>query len=448
SAATRIRYSLKELEAMPTLTTSHTDDLKVEEPGLRLWLSRMTVEDGAPYVNQVTVERYNRQTGWHTAYEYVAHVVREATFPEDELEKERKRVKTALELQLSDPNGMADRHFKAVVYGHHPYAVQPTVETVDAVMRDDIVAFHKRNYVANNAVMFVVGDVKSKQAKKDAKKYFGDWAQGTPDQVEYPEPPERTAVNISLYHRPGSVQTNLYVGHLGMRPDDPDWARVTVANRILGDGATGRLFMTLREEKGWTYGAYSDFDRSVDVGYFRATADVRTEVTDSALTEILYQIDRMVDSAVSEEELADAQSYLIGNFPTTIETPNQIARQIGRVKLLGLDKKQLENYRKEIAKVTVDDIQIAMQKHLHPDRLAIIAVGDAVEVREVLLPIASVALYDIEGNTLSPDELSIQGTDFAFDSSPLKDLTAVYSVTVQDNMELGDMKTTLTRDGD
>ena len=382
------------------------------------------------------------------AYEYIAHLINEATFPEDELEKERKRVKTALEFQLSDPNSMADRHFKQVVYGHHPYAIQPTVESVEAVMHDDVVAFHARNYVANNAVMFVVGDVKSKQVKKAAKKNFGDWRQGTPDQVEYPNPPERTARNISLYHRPGSVQTNLYVGHLGLRPNNPDWARVTVANRVLGAGATGRLFMTLREEKGWTYGAYSRFTREVDVGYFRATANVRTEVTDSALTEILAQVQRMVDEPVSDEELADAQSYLIGNFPTTIETPSQIASQVGQVKLLGLDKKHLENYRKEIAKVTVEDVQVAMQTYLHPDRLAIVAVGDAADVRDVLMPIASVALYDIEGTPMSPDELSVEGTDYAFDSSSLKDFKAVYSVKVQDAIELGDMETSLTRTGD
>lgn len=383
-----------------------------------------------------------------TAYEFMAHVVTGATFPADELEKEQKRVKTALEFQLSDPGSMADRHFAEVVYGHHPYAVQPTPETAEAVTRDDIVAFHERNFVANNAIMFVVGDVKHKQVKKDVKKYFGDWREGTPEEAVYPAPPERTARNISLYHRPGSVQTNLYVGHLGLRPTDPDWAKVTVGNRILGGGATGRLFMDLREEKGWTYGAYSNFTKPVDMGYFRATANVRTEVTDSALTEMLTLIKGIVDEPVADDELADAKSYLIGNFPTTIETPSQIASQIGQVKLLGLDKSYLENYRKEIAKVTKEDVQSAMQKHVHPDRLAVVAVGDATEVMDKIEPIAAVALYDIEGNPISKDELSVQGTDFAFDTSPLTDVKAVYSVKVQDMMELGDMETSLSRAGD
>ena len=102
-----------------------------------------------------------------------------------------------------------------------------------------------------------------------------------------------------------------------------------------------------------------------------------------------------------------AKSYLVGNFPTTIETPSQIAAQVGQVKLLGLDKSYLENYRKDVAKVTVVDSQAAMKKHLHPDQLAIILVGDATAIADKVAPIASVALYDIEGNAMSMDELAV-----------------------------------------
>lgn len=381
------------------------------------------------------------------AYEFLADVVINPVFPEEELEQERKRVRTALEFELSNPNAMADRHFKEVVYGHHPYAVSPTVETVDAVTREDIVAFHSRNYVSNNAVLFVVGDVKEKDVKKAAEKYFGDWKPGEPDKVEFPDPPERTAKHINLYHRPGSVQTNLYLGHLGIRPDNPDWPAVTVANKVLGGGATGRLFTNIREDKGWTYGAYSTFTKPVDVGYFRATADVRTEVSDSALTEMLGEFERLVDEPVDEQELDDAKSYLIGNFPTTIETPNQIAGQISQVKLLGLGKKYLEEYRKDIAKVGVAETQAAAQKYLHPDRMALVLVGDANEVLDKVEPIASVSLYDIEGNEMSRDELAVQESDFDFDTSQLKDHEATYAVIMQE-MNLGDLTTKVKREGD
>jgi predicted Zn-dependent peptidase len=382
-----------------------------------------------------------------TAYEYLADIVLNPTFPEDELSEERKRAVTGIEFEKSDPNAMADRHFHEVVYGKHPYAVRPTTETVEDVTRDDIVAFHTRNYVPNNALLFVVGDVTDKQVKKDANKYFGSWKAGTPDKPVYATPPERTARNISLYHRPGSVQSNVYIGHLGLKPTDPDWPAVMVANRVLGGGASGRLFMNIREDKGWTYGAYSSWTKPVDAGYFRATANVRTEVTDSSLTEMLGEIKRIVDQPVSDEELNSAKSYLIGNFPTTIETPSQIAAQIGQVKLLGLDKSYLENYRKDVAKVTVADAQAAMKKHLHPDQLAIVLVGDATEIKDKVEPIASVALYDIEGNAISLDELAVQGTDFDYDTSSLKNTSATYSVKYQE-MNLGDMNVTLEKKGE
>ncbi len=381
-----------------------------------------------------------------TAYEYLADIVLNATFPEDELEEERKRAVTGIEFEKSDPDAMADRHFHSVVYGNHPYAIRPTAESVEAVTRDDVVAFHKKNYVANNALIFVVGDVSAKQVKKDVEKYFGKWAAGTPDVPNYTAPPERTARNIALYHRPGSVQTNIEVGQLGLRPTDPDWPAVQVANRVLGGGSSGRLFMVLREKHGWTYGAYSSWSKPKDIGAFDAGANCRTEVTDSALTEMLHQIDRIVKEPVSESDLASAKSYIIGNFPTTIETPNQIAAQIGQVKLLGLDKSYLENYRKDVAKVTTADVQRAMQTHLHPDKLAIILVGDATAIKDEVEPIASVALYDIEGNAMSMDELAVQGTDYDFDTSSLKNVTAVYSVKYQE-MNLGDMNVSLTKGG-
>ncbi len=379
-----------------------------------------------------------------TASEFLADVILHPTFPEDELEEERKRAVTGIEFEKSDPDAMADRHFNAVVYGNHPYAIRPTTETVEAVTRDDVVAFHKKNYVANNALMFVVGDVSAKQVKKDVEKFFGAWQAGTPDQPNYQASPARTAKNIALYHRPGSVQTNMQVGQLGLRPTDPDWPAVQVANRVLGGGATGRLFMSLREEHGWTYGAYSGWSKPKDIGTFDAQANCRTEVTDSALTEMLVQIDRIVKEPVTEADLASAKSYIIGNFPTTIETPSQIAAQVGQVKLLGLDKSYLENYRKEVAMVTTADVQRVMKTHLHPDQLAIVLVGDAVAIKDKVAPIASVALYDIEGNPLAMDELAVQGTDYDFDTSALKNLTATYAVKYQE-MNLGDMNLSLTK---
>jgi predicted Zn-dependent peptidase len=381
-----------------------------------------------------------------TAYAYLADIVLNPTFPADELEEERKRVKTGIEFEKSDPDAMAQRHFDGVVYGNHPYAVHPTTETVESVTREEVVAFHQKNYVANNALLFVVGDVKKGEVKKDVEKYFGAWKSGTPDQPTYVASPERTAKNIALYHRPGSVQTAVMVGHLGLKPTDPRWPSVAVANRVLGGGATGRLFMELREKHGWTYGAYSRFTKPRDRGYFVADANCRTEVTDSALTAMIANVERMVNEPVSDAELNGAKSYLVGNFPTTIETPAQIASQVGQVKLLGLDKSYLENYRKEVAKVTAADVQATMKDYLHPDKLAIVLVGDAVAIKDKVDPIATVALYDIEGNAVTMDELAVQGTDFDYDTSALSNSSATYAVKYGE-MNLGDMNVSVQKEG-
>lgn len=381
-----------------------------------------------------------------TAYQYLADVILNPTFPEDEFKEEQKRAKTNIEFEKSDPDVMADHHFSEVVYGNHPYAVHPTSESVEAVTRDDIAAFHKKNYVANNALLFVVGDVKKGDVKGDVQKYLGAWQTGTPDVANYAPSPERTAQNIAIYHRPGSVQTNMVVGELGLKPTDPDWPAVAVGNRILGGGPNGRLFMDLREKHGWTYGAYSSFTKEKDRGLFSADASCRTEVTDSALTAMIANIKRIATEPVTDAELEGAKSYLVGNFPTTIETPSQIAAQIGQVKLLGLDKTYLENYRKLVSMVTKEDVEAAMKKHLQPDQMAIVLVGDATAIRDKVAPIASVAVYDIEGNPLSLDELSVQGTDFDYDTSALKNSTATYAVKYQE-MNLGDMNVTLEKKG-
>ncbi len=384
-----------------------------------------------------------------TAYEYLADIIMNPVFPEDELEIHRKRIKTALEFELSQPNSMAVRHFNEVVYGDHPYAKAPTTETVEALTREDIVAFHKKNYVANNALIAVVGDVKSKQVKKDVQKYFGSWEQGEPEAIVYTSPPERTSAQIYLYHRPGAVQTNYRVGHLGLRPKESDWPAVIVTNRLFGGGADARLFANLREDKGWTYGAYSSFSRDPDIGTFETYAAVGTGVTDSALVELMKELDRLKSEPVTEEELQNAKNYLIGNFPNTIETPDQIAGQVIQTRLLGLGKKHLETYRDQLAKVTVDDISLAVQKYLHPDKVAIILVGDATEIMEkVEKELATdVALFDIEGQPLSPEALAVEAVSYEYDTSPLKDMKATYSLSMQ-TMSLGNMSVDLQKKGD
>jgi predicted Zn-dependent peptidase len=373
-----------------------------------------------------------------TAYEYLSDIIMNPIFPEDELEIYRKRIKTALEIELSQPAAVADRQFAQVIYGDHPYAKAPTPETVDAVTQADLAAFHKKNFVANNALIAVVGDVKHKKVKKAIKKYFGPWEQGEPEAATYTPAPERNSAQVYLYHKAGAVQTNYRVGHLGLPPIHPDWPAITVGNRILGGGSDARLFMNLREERGWTYGAYSSFGREPDVGTFRTWAAVKGEATDSALVELMKELEDIVTNPPSEEELNNAKSYLIGNFPNTIETPGQIAGQVIEVKQLGLGKKHLETYRDRLADVSAEDVNRVMNAHLHPDKAAIVLVGDALALLDKVEQFGEVAMFDLEGKPLSLAELDVKPADYEYDTSLLKDMTATYALNVQ-TMSLGDL---------
>ncbi len=379
-----------------------------------------------------------------TAYEYLQDIIFNPVFPEDELQELRKRTKTALELELSQPSAVAGRHFSEIIYGDHPYAKHPSVESVEAVTREDIEAFYKKNYVANNALVAVVGDVKWKRVRKDLKKYFGSWAQGEPSVVEYTASPQVETNKIYMYHKAGAVQTNILAGHTGLMPVNPDWPAVVTANRVLGGGADARLFMNLREDKGWTYGAYSRFTAGKDLGYFRASTEVRTEVTDSALVELMTELKRIVNEPVSKEELDNAKSYLIGNFPTTIETPSQIASQVVRVKLLGRGKKYLEEYRDHVEKIGVEEVASAMKKYLHPEKMNIVLVGDASVIYDKVKDIFPVKLFDLEGSPLSIAELKVEPADYDYDTSVLKDMQCTYSLAVP-QMALGDLQVNLKR---
>jgi hypothetical protein len=205
--------------------------------------------------------------------------------------------------------------------------------------------------------------------------------------------------------------------------------------------------MILREEKGWTYGAYSSFSPAKDRGVFRAYTQVRTEVTDSALVELMHQLERIRTEPVSKEDLKNAQDYLIGNFPIQIETPSQIARRVARNKLLGFDRKHLETYRDRLAAVSVEDVSRVMKTYMDPTRAYVVLVGDANEIMDKVGAVADVALHDIAGEPMDAAAMAVTGVDYEYDTASLGNMTATYSLTYQ-TMELGDLNVSLARKGD
>jgi zinc protease len=340
------------------------------------------------------------------AFELAADVVRRPTFPADEFALVRQRTLSGLRAQLGDPGEIARRRFVREVYGEeHPYGTSPTPGSVEGIAREELVALHGREFRPDAAVLVVAGAVDAGQARALAEQHFGDWQPGATARAALPAVGQPGPTRIALVHRPGSVQATIRIGHLGTRADEPDYFPLEVMNRVLGGGFTSRLMQRLRDEKGWAYGAGSGFTRPRDVGVFSATTEVRTEVADSAVTEILAQLRTLREQPMDEAEMRAAVSYLVGSFPLGIETAGQIAGQIARARLIGRPLEHITEYRERIQGVSPQDVTRAARRHVDPDGAVVVVVGDAVQLLPMLSGIAPIVLYDVEGIRLDPEAL-------------------------------------------
>jgi len=308
----------------------------------------------------------------------VSDLARNPKFAPEELERQRQQVLSGLKVGYEDPDYIAGMVFDRLVYGFHPYGKPDTgtPASIASVTRDDLVAFHKAWFGANNAILAIVGDVTHEEAFAGAERAFGKWAQAehsAPKPIAAP-PSTRRVVVID---RPGAVQTEIRVGNVGLSRKHPDFLALDLAINILGGEGGNRLHRVLRSDRGLTYGASADVNAFKDAGNIVADTDTRSETTGEALRLIVDEFWRLQRQRVRDEELADAQAYLTGSFPLSIETPSAIALQVLNAVFYGLDLNELQTYRERVNAITPDDIQRVAREYLRPDRLSIVLVGDA-----------------------------------------------------------------------
>lgn len=308
----------------------------------------------------------------------LADVTRRPAFAPQEIERQRQQVLSSLQVSYDDPAYVATVVFNRLVYGFHPYGMPSsgTPESIRAITRDDLVAFHRRYYLPNNAIIAVVGDVSAEEAFQGVERALGDWERGelpVPRVEDVPAPTRRVVV----IDRPGAVQTTVRAGHVALPRADPDFLAFDLAIKILGGEGGNRLGNVLRSQRSLTYAASADLAGRQLSGDFMAETDTRSVATAEALRLTVDEISRMRRERVDPRELQGAQDYLAGNFPITIETPNAIATQVLEAILFGLDLDELERYPQRINRVTVADIQRVAEKHLKPASLSIVLVGDA-----------------------------------------------------------------------
>ena len=333
------------------------------------------------------------------------------SFSAKEVELARTQMLSALQLEQSQPSAIASRFFAKGLYGAHPYGRRPDPASVKAITQADLKAFQSTRIRPSGALLVFAGDVTLAKAKALATTAFAGWTGAAPATLAAAMPPARAATEILLVHRAGSVQSNILAGNLTWGPGDPRVYGARLANQVLGGGGDSRLFLILREQKGWTYGAYSGFTRYKGTGYFQASAEVRTDVTDSALVELLHQVQRIGAETIDTKEFEDAKSSLVGRFPLQVETAAQVAGQVTMARLLGLPADYVQTYRQKLAAVTPAVARAAAKDGIKRDAALIVVVGDGAKIYEKLKAIAPVKIVSVDGEPMTPGDFAVKAVD-------------------------------------
>lgn len=332
--------------------------------------------------------------------EILADIVRNPTFKAEEISKYLARTISTEEIMRSDPYFLAQQRFYEAIYGqHHPAGKSgPSIETLKKTTPEHLARFHAAHYRPNNSILIVAGDVKMKQLLPTIERLFGDWVPASVPPSVKPETPPQAKVQVHLVNRPDSVQTVIQVGNLGIPHVHDDYFPMLVMNRILG-GPMGRLFLNLREDKGYTYNIFSLATGGIDFpGVWLTGSSVRTEVTAAAMSELMAEFKRMRESKVTPVELENAKRAIIGRFALSLELPSTLLQNTFQKEIFRLPDDYWVTYPKNVAAVTTDDIQRVARKYINLEKLQIVAVGDAAKIEKDLKLYGPLTTYDASPN--------------------------------------------------
>ena len=336
----------------------------------------------------------------------VADMVENPTFPQAALDRIRSRTIVSLTQARDRTSGIAAVVFPKVLYTtNHPYGRSTSEASVNAITRDDLVAFHKSYFEPAHAVITVVGDVNPDDVKRALEQAFSGWkAGGSMPSFNYPEvtPPKSTA--IYLVDKPGAAQSTFALGAPGPARNTPDYYALRVMNEMLGVLFQSRLNHNIREVKGFSYGVTSSFAYGRGPGPFRAGGDIVTAKTDSALIEFMKELkDIRGPRPPTDDELAQAKASLVQSLPEVFESVNGVNGGIATIYTQGLPEDYYQQFIRAVNAVTKDDVVRVAQKYIDPDHLALLIVGDREKIEAPLIAtrIAPVIRLDINGDPIA-----------------------------------------------
>lgn len=345
------------------------------------------------------------------AFEVLADVVQNPSFPTEELERVRGQMRTTLLQERDVPSRLASRTLFQVLYGEHPYGrtAATTPELLAKVKREDLKAFHTAHYRPDNTAVIFVGDVKLEEATAIAAQRFGGWkstaasceaikavkGKKTPvppwtcNALPVTGPVAPRKPNIVLVPRAGSAQAQILAGHVSVPRSSPDYFQLLLANLVLGGQFNSRINMNLREDKGYTYGASSAFYYGRGPGPFLVATSTRPEVAAPAIHEMVVEVRKLRESGVTADELASAKSNYIESLPGEFETARALARMTANIYLYDLALDYYSTLGAKLNAITVEEVARAAKEHIDDDKLEIIVVGDEAQLKGQLDSLAT-----------------------------------------------------------
>ncbi len=349
--------------------------------------------------SQVSIQSLTKN--FSNALNLLADVVLNPSFPDEEIERQRASRLAGLVQERENPSAVASRVMARVLYGsNHPYGYPEigTEAAIKATNRDDMNGFWEKNFVPNNAALVVAGSIGKKELKALAEKAFAGWKPGTPAEPQLGNP-STTAARLVIVNKPGAPQTQLRVAAIGLPRSTPDYAALQVTNGVLGGLFSSRINLNLREQHGYSYGAFSAFVYRRSAGPFLVASGVRTDVTGPSVMEIFKEIRRMSDEAVTADELALSKQSLVRSLPGDFETSSSAAGTFSNLYIYDLGLDYYSKFPGWVSAVNALMVQATAKKYLVPEKMVVVAVGDKTKIRPELekLNLGTIEVRDTEG---------------------------------------------------
>jgi predicted Zn-dependent peptidase len=329
----------------------------------------------------------------------MSDMVLHPSFPATELAQYKQREEAGLEQRRSNPAFLGSEAMRKALYVEPPLSVvSATKESVEKITADDMKKFHDQHFRPGNTLFGVSGDFKTEDMKALIDKYFGSWTGAAEPPLEMPKAGNPGTSKITLVDRPDSVQTYILAGMRTIRRTDPDYFPMVVMNYVLGGGAQARLFLDLREEHSYTYGAYSSASANIYAGDWTGSAAVRTPVTDGSMTQFVYEYKRIANEPVPASELDDTRHSIIASFALSLEQPAGVLGGWMTVQYYGLPADYWDTYPDHITSVDAAAVQAAAKKYVDVSHMQWVAVGDRKQIESVLKKYGPVTVVDSNGN--------------------------------------------------